>query len=1420
MSIYSKYIGYIKNSNGDFGTVLFIDKNKAVTATHVVEDDTDRSLFYNNEAVIDIIDPDCIEKMDNYAILRFQNDICDCFDPSELRFNTRLSEIYDYDLSWEAIGFLMDGRNCREDHILGKKCLRFGRNNKYILVDILMNVVSCEGMSGGPVIINGMVVGILQEERKDSSNTVKELSFSNAKEFEAEINESAVVKRVFNNKEFEPIDYSENFTCDDYITRDVLVRETNEEYKLKTLLTGEQVGQRLFVLLGEAGLGKTIELQATAKILRNSNYNPLHKSLRDIVNNQSVEDYFPELKEYVENQVPFCLILDGYEEIKNIDYRDSVFPSLLNQFVNKLDRIYKNGKYSILISSRKSYYFDGKFSRFIELELCELSMDDVKNMLDNREVEKEAFFNEVEKKNLMSFVRNPFYLCHIIDLFNFKNVLPDSHDLMDEIINHLFKEKNYEKFRGQLSELTRENRRARFTLRKLSVVFLMSATTSMTTDQLEEINGYIFADGKKELIKCSGIFEVDEDEKWEFKHNIFCEYLAAEFLNEKYNDDFEGLLKVIAYEYGIYSNYKNVVTFLLLIRKSTDLNEWIFTHCPAEIMNYELSKIGEKRSAELFESIFLSAIKKGYFIQRDSEVNISSLINYSESISFLLKVINTSNNEIELYNAIRLLGTAENLCGKDEIVLTSLLDFLSSDRGNHHHKRDAIYAVLDLNLSNKTVTDFLYEKFRSTSDKELLRGINRYVLKNDLADLFIDTLINQLVNDDNTNYLSYLHYDCLEKIKTKESFMKLFSTILSMGDVSIKMHRTNQLKKTVDKLKNSIKSAITQDDSGELFRQVLRLSALFVKKYIWKNNSFATIINELNKDFVAITYYYDMFNKEPVLFRMVASDLNCFVDFLIKNYCDGNFANRDNMMFDYCVREMEKDNPEREKCISVIEEMGFENSEISLNYIKYNENNKVIDVQNYIFGVNAIFDSSVVFDEISELVSSSGLVDPTFGDFRLYVYKNFNYHSKEYFVNEFLGGMLAFDEKISVGVKFFSENEREWLISSSKQFVDLCSDYNSYLSHVQKDRIIKEVTDYLNEIDSNRTDYLTHDAVYLARKLIDYVSEDLLIKLLQFPTALFYGCEKESGFPNFLVDRLTPEIVQERILFFIDNDMIFDGLDEACLKYSLSTDFCTDSIIGLALRVISNEFSDSIHYDAWKYLIENGKQDLIIRSILREDIDKYNLICEIHMLEKTNDSDLADYISDFFNQLYELYNSNISEDIAKDILGRNPFLKRVYQPVENVKQLKDALLYCLRRLMGFLILNDVDGYTDMYLDNMISTHSLSSFDSDTFQLAISEVDNPKYLRKILTILECICDGSFDMKGKVSTIYSDVCTSIRSIAKNDADQTIEILSEYLECVNQDMRREVNLIYEGIIKNKYEKQVKKYSVEEIRNIVFSE
>ena len=101
------------------------------------------------------------------------------------------------------------------------------------------------------------------------------------------------------------------------------------------LLTSEPDKNHFIILVGEAGLGKTVELHHLAAELYKEQYNlyPIYGELKTLQATQEIEDMLPDYEKYLKNGVPVCLILDGYDEITDVTFRDTTFPQRLVQHI-------------------------------------------------------------------------------------------------------------------------------------------------------------------------------------------------------------------------------------------------------------------------------------------------------------------------------------------------------------------------------------------------------------------------------------------------------------------------------------------------------------------------------------------------------------------------------------------------------------------------------------------------------------------------------------------------------------------------------------------------------------------------------------------------------------------------------------------------------------------------------------------------------------------------------------------------------------------------------------------------------------------------------------------------------------------------------------------------------------------------------
>ena len=154
-----------------------------------------------------------------------------------------------------------------------------------------------------PVLVNGLIVGIL--DAQDVIDGVgKNLRFTSIKKIEDRLPPEAISRVIYNNKKFAKQNYAEDFAFDNYVHRTVSYYNEAGERQFTTLLDSVLYGnQNNIVLLGDAGIGKTYELQWLAAELSKEKYlfYPVYAGLKNMASTDKIEDLSDNLRDYLNN---------------------------------------------------------------------------------------------------------------------------------------------------------------------------------------------------------------------------------------------------------------------------------------------------------------------------------------------------------------------------------------------------------------------------------------------------------------------------------------------------------------------------------------------------------------------------------------------------------------------------------------------------------------------------------------------------------------------------------------------------------------------------------------------------------------------------------------------------------------------------------------------------------------------------------------------------------------------------------------------------------------------------------------------------------------------------------------------------------------------------------------------------------------
>ena len=1421
MNVIEKYVGLIKSYNNgtNFGTCFFISEHTAITAKHVVDKDNEKfTIEANNKSISINQDQISYNESNNYAIINFNESVFEYYEYNSVKFNINLQIQGTQMLPWSTIGYVREDEGISKKHIGGCFCSQCLEIYECVLSTPTPRRQTYKGMSGSPVIVNDLIVGLLQVQ-EFVEDMPENLYVSSSREFAELLDSRLVPGNIYNNTLIPKKLYNGICNVNELIPRDISFGKDKQITSLSEIMLNKN-NQKHFVLLGEAGLGKTKELQRYVVECCNQKHT-IYSRLKYLVSSQSLEDYIPEIDNYLQNRVPFQIILDGYDEIRNVQLRDEVFPGLLEQLIRKIHESGIND-YSILISTRTAFYYDNKFIGFEELFLNPLSKNVIDSELMKNQIDLDLFYSEVEKNQLYSFIGNPFYLFYMIELFNNNSSqLPSKKDLMDKIISHLYQQQNKGVFSPQ------EYRESITLLEKVAICFAMhqsNVNEQVITDFHQMMANHITND-QRNLVMKSGLIDANEQGEWEFKHNNFYEYLAAKHLNGLYKDDINGLLNVIAYENrkGIFNNFKNLATYLLLVREKTDFKEWIIKNCPNTIKVLENEDITNEIKLERLQTLMAEANQKGYYLLYDSNENYDAIINIKESIRYLLRIIQTETNSLFLTNALQLLKETKNTCGLDNQIRNCIISFMKSSRADIFHKRDSISVICNLDLSNEYTTQYFLKEFLNCCEEEILASLDRYILKNHVADLFSDLIINQYLEARKQEYVSYRIYDCLCQFQSAYSIGKLFDAVMSISQIETRISPNSEIIKVLTGYNKILKNTSHKEISeSSIIKRIIDFTLFMASHYIIRENIFADTLNHFGFDSLAVEEYFHRIGENSIIFQTLSKDLNYYTEFLLKGYSENLFVGDKKLIFTYCAREMDKNSPGRQLCLEVLKSGDSQTKEDDIRYITYNDDYLEKEERKKSLLAEYVFNFDLFKNEIEKIIHASGISNPSCRDTHQFIYQNYEYNSIENVTYDFLREIISFSESISKALCFFEANINIWIIASSSLVIKRYQNNALYLDcfdDSQLKKIREIVIRFLSELDIHNCNQKILKAALLILTTLNFdLAEELLSKLIVIPEEFFDG-KKTLGFSDYITKRLSAESICSFFESKIQHKDITRSVAETFFYFCTKKHYSSDTVICYAVQIIEEGNEDIAFYHAWAYLIEIKEITPLIHLIINNKINKNFFINHVFALNNFPTAELSDYVLDLFNEIQLVYGSEIEEDELDSVIHEYPYIISINSSPMTVEKFKRESLQCLRYLFGYLFRNNINDSVNSYLDEMIENRTFSLFEKDSFSCLISEISSPCYLEKILCILKILCENRFIESRPYSSVFTETEKAFRNISKASPDAAIGLLKPYLSAGNIRFRREANLLYDKIYCDLYEKTNKEFSVEEIEKVAFS-
>jgi len=544
------------------------------------------------------------------------------------------------------------------------------------------------------------------------------------------------------------------------------------------------------ILLGDAGFGKTIELESLQIELINRGFQVCFLKLKNY------EDY--DVKFIIPNYNPInqsksFVVIDGLDELSGLAYSKAI------KSINALSNQYPN--IAIIVSCRTNIY-NQNLEQFRVFVLQKFTDSDIEKYLEyHLNHKKNHFLNLIPSGQIKELIRIPFYLDKAVKYYQENERLPkDVIVLLEYFVDESLKVRINDDSNLPISKPERE--KCLRLIQKLAFIMECQGINSLSIESFQKLIGEETV--VKLVFEKSSLIHVNNNQV-QFSHRIFQEYFAATVLAQ--SKKFKTIRSNLANyprKSKLKSNWLNVVSYLVqLLDKKENIQKKLLNWLEKDNLKSLIRMEKEGFSKEFRERIFLKIFHKykkrewlfrydikldqlvdfgGYLIVLEklileldehnpieSRVNVLELIPLFEKIELttsirdliknkLLPLIFENDNSIPLIRSLSIQAYS-NLIGFEELKLEKLVGmFLNSE---HQPTREAVRnAIITSRQEDKFIEELLVQFGISINQKLNVNKFDSNHIGNTLKGIKeLDSVLKYLKfyqqNFDNTVYFSF-----------------------------------------------------------------------------------------------------------------------------------------------------------------------------------------------------------------------------------------------------------------------------------------------------------------------------------------------------------------------------------------------------------------------------------------------------------------------------------------------------------------------------------------------------------------------------------------------------------------------------------------------------------------------------------------
>lgn len=1397
------YIGMFKDKSEEFGKVFgngfFISPDTIVTANHVIENMKQReyAFFYRGEEIA--VNPGNVEKIGEYdlAVVRFDTDIVDFFD-EQYAFNTK-DTFEDESLTWEMMGYLPYGNDGEKKYISGSSISGYERDC-LACSNINQPVEDLRGMSGSPVIINKMIVGLLIDQITYDAR-MSHIIIEPIAAIADRIAENLKRKNIFNHQEFPKIDYADEFKdtfqAENYLERRCRQYGGTDYYsllakRLYDYADGEHFSGN-FVLTGEGGLGKTYELKNLAvQLYSYDEVHPFYYSLGDYYSGiADLKDISETVKVYRENRVPCCLLLDGFDEIINPDDVDR-FRRMIN------NENYNNNDCSVIISSRKTGFQSGLFRDFTELELCPLRQSDVLRIVRERGINADDFYAEVEKNHLERVAEFPFYLNELTAIFSDEGHLPERAKLFEKMIDSMLA-KCY-RTHGNLGEGLglSGNNSAKNNLARIAMTMNYMGKNKVEEAAFNDIVNKVCNPAQPQVLDKCGLIGRNAYGDRYFVHKNFFEFLVAKYLNEQYNDDLDGLLSAITDDNGtdILPEYKHIVPYIVDIRDNPDLMEWLLANQPKVAEYFESDKYDNTKLLNGFSLLFEEYANKGLYSEADGSSDLKIWAKTVNCADYLLEKVESASRENEVVNALHLLritAIPSELYPRTFEILYSLLDRQPSAM--------VVIRVIRLVSEHKLDSGFcdrLMAKYKDTTDEIIIKILCEYLTAIQRSDDYAQFVVDAIGKCADHNIISYDIVDCIasfQKVESIKAFLLYVESSLKNGllfSCLDNLFSDNLYHNLVGKFRNH---HLDDNDRRTIAKIIFAVSDRWRKDHLDKWCGF---FDEIDAESETLEDFFALCSPRGRQFVKLTLNYSGFSGFVQEKTEEGAFDNQEDYLISIMMH-ISGEHPKRAELMEYMQESEKEPAKAVVRFFSEPEQGGIPDKR--LLELEYIFDTSKLIDALNDIVSQSGKTDLSYYDFSKIAYHSAN-SSPALTVFQLFDSYCADKKSLKNSIERFSrceDTKRKYFIESICQFLSSNQDFTKLMTDSQKDEVTRFCLDFVQQTDFEKivdyttgcysnVDYPILEAVIPVIIMMDIsIEKDKCLEMLYLPldgllrTAL-------SECLDFFVKHLSYDEIVARLKMYIDNNMVQGYYTEILFNYAAGLKTDDEAIKSFAVTTLCDNEKRFYHRSVWEYISAINQLNSVVPLIAAGQINPGTVVK--YAEELYSYSELLNYFSELFDDL-EKSKARIEEDEScmESIKKDYSFIFDSIRAEEAAYVVKELEWY-LQRIFKYLVRQKSERHIEAYLKEMLEKRRKSHLDYDEYRTNLKDISSVSHLDSLVKIFEMFSDGSYISKTEFHTLFSDVNQALDNIAQRHLDMVLEKMRALANSENLSVKRAAN------------------------------